>query len=297
MRWKRGRRSTNIEDRRGMGRGGGVFRTGAPGGTRRAGFGLGGGALIIVLILAWLTGFDLSQFMQPGQQSMPPSQSMPLPEQSSSGATDEASDFVSVVLADTEDTWNKIFSQANARYQAPKLVLFEDAVQSPCGMTSSAAGPFYCPGDRKVYLDLSFLRELQRLGAHGDFAVAYVIAHEVGHHVQTLAGTADQVAQAKAGASQRDANRLQVRMELQADCFAGIWAHHAHRERQILEEGDVEEGLSAAAAVGDDRLMKAAGRRVHPDAFTHGTSEQRMQWFRAGLETGSIDTCNTFAAN
>lgn len=296
MRWKQGRRSANVEDRRGMG-GGGIFRPGPR--RRRAGFGLGGGALILALLAAFFFGqfpTDILQPEMPAPSSLPQSQ-RPTGLPGAGGAADEAADFVSVVLADTEDTWGAIFSSMGARYSPPKLVLYEDMVQSPCGMSSAASGPFYCPGDQKVYLDLDFLRELQRLGAPGDFAVAYVIAHEIGHHVQKLAGTADQVMQAKSRSSQRDANAIQVRMELQADCFAGVWAHHAHRDRQLLEQGDVEEGLSAAAAVGDDRLMRMSGRRVHPDAFTHGTSEQRMQWFTTGLKSGSIETCNAFAAN
>ena len=190
-------------------------------------------------------------------------------------ANDPAAEFVAVVLGDTEETWNRVFSQAGRRYEEPVLVLFEDAVRSACGGASSASGPFYCPADRKVYLDLSFFRELdQRFGAPGDFAAAYVVAHEVGHHVQTLLGI----------------NRPGVAMELQADCLAGVWGHHANR-KQLLDPGDVEEGLGAAAAIGDDRLTRG---RVSPENFTHGTSEQRARWLRRGLETGDINSCDTF---
>ena len=211
------------------------------------------------------------------------------------GPQTEASEFVSVVLADTEDTWSTIFSSEGARYQVPKLVLYSGAIQSACGFGSAAAGPFYCPGDRKVYLDLSFLNQLERMGASGDFAVAYVIAHEVGHHIQNQQGTLGKAQRAQRSLGKRDANAFQVLVELQADCYAGVWAHHAHKQRQILEQGDIEEGLQAAASVGDDRLQQAAGRRVHPESFTHGSSKQRAYWFRRGLETGSMRACDTFS--
>ncbi len=282
MRWKTGRRSTNIEDRRGR-------RAALPRGAK-----LGGGAGILLLLAVLFLGGDLGQVISmlgsgPVSQSPGPA---PAPRE---GKTDAAADFVSVVLADTEDTWNAIFAAHGERYRPPKMVLYEGMVQSACGFNSAAAGPFYCPGDSKVYLDLGFLRELQRMGASGDFAVAYVIAHEVGHHVQNLTGTSQKVRDLQSRVGRSDANALSVLTELQADCFAGVWAHHAHRQRNILERGDVEEGINAAAAVGDDRLMKMAGRGVHPESFTHGSSKQRMHWFQTGLQSGSLDTCNTFA--
>ncbi len=278
MRWKSGRRSTNVEDRRG--------RNAAIGrGTK-----IGGGTVLLAIILGLLLGQNpLTLLQQLGGAET----STQIP--ATAGAeNDEAADFVAVVLGYTEDTWTTLFSAANARYIPPTLVMYNDQVQSACGFNTAATGPFYCPGDQKVYLDLSFLSELQRLGASGDFAVAYVIAHEVGHHIQHLLGTDRQVRQLQQRASQAQANQLSVMMELQADCYAGVWTHHTQRMHNILERGDIEEGLNAAAAVGDDRLQRMAGRPVQPEAFTHGTSEQRMQWFRTGLETGDTDQCNTF---
>lgn len=205
-------------------------------------------------------------------------------------------DFVSVVLADTEETWQAIFSQRGGDYREPKLVLFRDAVNSACGLARSATGPFYCPGDQKVYIDLSFYSDLKnRFKAPGDFAQAYVIAHEVGHHVQTLLGVSQQVQRVKQGLSQADGNKLSVRQELQADCFAGVWANHADRSRQLLERGDIEEGLAAASAIGDDRLQQQSRGYVTPDSFTHGTSAQRVRWFRIGLRQGDLKACDTFA--
>jgi predicted metalloprotease len=205
--------------------------------------------------------------------------------------------MVAAVLADTEDTWTNMFAQRRATYEPPVLVLFEDSVRSACGMASSAVGPFYCPADRKVYLDLSFFRELdRRFGAPGDFAQAYVVAHEIGHHIQTLLGLSSRVHNARARASEAEANELSVRQELQADCYAGLWGHHAGR-RDWLEEGDVEEGLRAAAAIGDDRLQKQGQGYVVPESFTHGSSEQRQRWLRRGLQTGDIDQCDTFTTS
>ena len=281
MRWQRGRRSTNIEDRRGR--------------RRSRTVKVGGGFAVIAALAALLFGNDIGPLInliggntindtQSQQQTLP---------QSAEDKT--AEDFVSVILADTEDVWGHIFSQNGGEYQPPKLVLYNDVVQSACRTNSAATGPFYCPGDYRVYLDLSFLNELQRLGANGDFAVAYVISHEIGHHVQNLVGIAAKVRQAQSRSGQSEANALSVLTELQADCYAGVWAHHAHRERQILEPGDIQEGLNAAAAIGDDRLQKMAGRRVHPDSFTHGSSEQRMQWLQTGLKSGDIRACDTFA--
>jgi predicted metalloprotease len=202
---------------------------------------------------------------------------------------------MAAVLGDTEDTWGALFQAGGARYEPPTLVLFENSVVTDCGAASSVAGPFYCPADRKVYIDLSFYRELEtQFQAPGDFARAYVLAHEVGHHVQTLLGTSDQVRKAQARASETQRNQLQVMMELQADCYAGIWAHHANRSRQILESGDVEEALGAASAVGDDTIQRRVQGEVVPESFTHGSAQQRVQWFRRGLESGSLEGCDTF---
>jgi predicted metalloprotease len=206
-------------------------------------------------------------------------------------------EFVSVVLADTEDTWGEIFAAAGRTYEQPSLVLFSGAVESACGLAQAAVGPFYCPGDHKLYIDLSFYDDLQnRFGAPGDFAQAYVIAHEVGHHVQTLLGISERNMAARRAASETEANELSVRQELQADCLAGIWAHHANRSRQLLEAGDIEEGLNAASAIGDDRLQRQSQGYVTPESFTHGSSQQRVTWFKRGYESGSPDSCDTFAA-
>ena len=212
-----------------------------------------------------------------------------------SGAEGDLANFVSVVLAETEDVWGNIFSQSGRTYEEPVLVLFSDAVQSGCGSARSTMGPFYCPADRKLYIDLSFYRDLRsRMGAPGDFAQAYVIAHEVGHHVQNLLGVSRDVQAAQRQVSQSEANALSVRVELQADCFAGIWAHSMAQKQGVLEDGDIEEALNAASAVGDDRLQKQATGRVTPDSFTHGSSAQRVQWFRRGLDSGSPNSCDTF---
>lgn len=273
MRWRSGRRSGNIEDRRG----------------RRVGrtIGIGGGAGLVLLLLFVVLGGDPSELTQvAGDQ---PTATQPPPP-----GEDEAADFVSAVLASTEDAWGQIFAAGGATYEPPRLVLFTDYVESACGLGSAASGPFYCPPDRQVYLDLGFFRELARLGGAGDFAAAYVIGHEVGHHVQNLTGTADEVRRLQARASQAEANSLSVRLELQADCLAGVWAHHADRQYDLLEPGDVEEGLAAAAAIGDDRLQRNAGRAVNPESFTHGSSDQRARWLRRGLETGELGSCDTF---
>lgn len=279
MRWKGGRRSTNVQDRRGVPAGRGMK--------------IGGGTIVIALVAMLLLGQNplslLSQLMGGALQQ----QGSPAPR---SAAEDEAAEFVSVILASTEDVWGEVFAQSGQQYPAPQLVLFSEAAQSACGFNTSATGPFYCPRDQQVYLDLSFLNELRRLGAPGDFAFAYVIAHEVGHHIQTITGLSDEVRNLQARSSQTQANQLSVLQELQADCFAGMWAKRANERSQILETGDVEEGLRAAASIGDDRLQKMSGRRVQPEAFTHGSSEQRVQWFRTGLEQGSIQACDTFAA-
>ena len=210
-------------------------------------------------------------------------------------AEQQAADFVSVVLADTEDTWNAIFKKAGQVYQEPGLILFSGQVSSACGQASAAMGPFYCPADKKVYIDLSFFDDLKRRhGAPGDFAQAYVIAHEVGHHVQNLLGTSQQVRSAQRGLGKADANILSVHQELQADCYAGLWGYHADRSRQVLEQGDLEEALDAASAIGDDRLQRQASGTVVPESFTNGTSRQRVKWFRRGIESGDVAVCNTF---
>jgi predicted metalloprotease len=274
MRWEGGRRSTNIEDRRGLGMG-----TIGGGGI---------GMLLIVLAVSCLTGTNPLALLDMAEQ-VAPQQTQQVP--TGAPANDPAAEFVAVVLGDTEETWNRIFRSAGREYQEPVLVLFDGQVQSACGGASSASGPFYCPADRKVYLDLSFFRELdQRFGAPGDFAAAYVIAHEVGHHVQTVLGISGQVRDTQQGQSRAGANQLSVAMELQADCLAGVWGHHANR-KQLLDPDDVNEGLQAAAAIGDDRLTRG---RVSPESFTHGTSEQRARWLRQGLSTGDMNSCDTF---
>jgi predicted metalloprotease len=253
----------------------------------------GGGLGTIVLVLIGLYfGIDPGVILQSTGTLAPPSQTSHV---ALSPEEQELGEFVAVVLADTEDTWHAIFQQAGGEYREPKLVLFSGAVESACGYAQSATGPFYCPADEKVYIDLSFFKDLQnRFGAPGDFAQAYVIAHEIGHHVQTLTGISEKVHSAKRQRSERDANALSVRQELQADCFAGIWAYHADRTRQLLETGDIEEALNAANAIGDDRLQMQSLGRVVPDSFTHGTSAQRIEWFKRGLATGSLSSCNTF---
>ena len=278
MRWKGGRRSGNVQDRRGRG---GMI----------AGGGIGA---VVITIVALLLGVDPDAVMMSG--GGPPAGEVAPGDPDQFRGVDEEADMISVVLADTEDTWTAIFAEQGSTYREPELVLFENVVQSACGMAQSAVGPFYCPADEQLYLDLSFFRELsERFGAPGEFARAYVVAHEVGHHVQTLLGISNEVRSAQARSSERESNAIQVRMELQADCFAGVWAHHAQRERQIVEPGDIEDALRAAAAIGDDRLQRETQGRVAPETFTHGTSAQRMQWFSNGFESGNPDRCDTFA--
>lgn len=264
--------------------------------ARGAGIGLGG--IVLVLAVSFFTGANPLQIlnMLSGLQDM----SGPVVDEQQRGPIgapkDELGRFASVVLADTEDTWKQLLPAAGHSYQEPQLVLFTGAVHSACGTTSSAVGPFYCPGDRKVYLDLSFFGDLERrLGAPGDFAKAYVIAHEIGHHVQNLLGTAEKVTRLQQRASSGQANALSVRMELQADCYAGVWGYHARRGRNLIEPGDFEEGLRAASAIGDDRLQQAGQGYVQPESWTHGSSEQRMTWLRRGLQSGDPAACNTFA--
>jgi uncharacterized protein len=290
MNWAGGRRSSNVRDVRGSGSG-----MGRP-------LAFGGGLLGLVgLVLSLLLGGDPSQLpMDPGQgqgRGQDPSAyggSGPAPG-TTDPAQDRAKDFVSVILADTEDTWPALLQPLGVRYEPPQLVLFSDGVESACGFAQSAVGPFYCPGDRQVYLDLTFFDELsQRFGAEGDFAQAYVVAHEIGHHVQQLLGLSDRVRSLQQRTDRAGANALSVRLELQADCFAGVWAHHANQQRQLLEAGDVEEGLRAAAAIGDDTLQRRAQGRVQPESFTHGSSAQRVRWFKEGLESGDVNRCDTF---
>jgi predicted metalloprotease len=286
MRWREGRRSQNVEDRRGA-------RLGGPG------IRLGGGSLLLMLLVAWLLGVNPLQILSLLAGAGDSTLQLPADPESgpvAAGAPqDEGADFVSVVLGDTEDTWSELFARSGASYQPPKLVLFSGVVRSACGTAQSALGPFYCPRDQKVYIDLEFYRDLRdRFGAPGDFAQAYVIAHEVGHHVQTLRGVSQQVHEAQQRLPEAEGNALSVRLELQADCYAGVWAHHAHRARQVLEEGDVEEGLGAAAAIGDDRIQRQTQGTVVPESFTHGSSRQRVEWFRRGLEQGDLERCDTF---
>lgn len=260
----------------------------------RAGAKLAGGGLGLLLLvgLGLFLGVDPRTLMQVVQTQQEGAVTTP---DSPTELEDEQAQFVAVVLADTEDTWNELFRRAGHLYREPALVLFSGAVESACGFAQAAVGPFYCPADQKVYIDLSFYSDLQnRFRAPGDFAQAYVIAHEVGHHVQTLLGISETVQREKAQVSELEANQLSVRQELQADCFAGIWAHHADRTRALLEQGDIEEGLGAASAIGDDRLQKQSQGYVIPESFTHGSSEQRVRWFKRGYETGDVRRCDTF---
>lgn len=283
MRWEGRRESENIEDRRGLG-------------PARIGGGLGIGGIALVLAVSYFTGVNpltLLELMSGFQNTTePPIESVP-----TGPVKDEIGRFASVVLADTEETWQQLLPKAGRPYENPRLVLFTGAVHSACGGTSSAVGPFYCPQDRKLYLDLSFFNEMsRRLGAPGDFAQAYVIAHEVGHHVQNLLGVAEKVQRLQRQAGEAEGNALSVRMELQADCLAGVWGYHAKRERNMIEPGDFEEGLAAAAAIGDDRLQKMSRGYMQPESWTHGSSQQRKAWLRKGLETGNPDVCDTFAS-
>lgn len=295
MRWKDGRRSDNIEDMR------------SASGPRMALGGAAGIARILPLLVrtkigrmvlvvgviayfgAKFLGIDLLQLAN-SPTTAGASSAQPLSPQDQ-----ELADFVSVVLADTEQTWHKKLGELNLTYQEPKLVLFRNAVNSACGYAQSAMGPFYCPGDHKLYIDLAFYEEMKsKLGASGDFAQAYVIAHEVGHHVQTLLGTSARVNEAQRQTSKEQANQLSVMLELQADCYAGIWGRYADQERQMLEAGDIEEALNAASAIGDDSLQQKAGGHVRPETFTHGSSKQRVAWFQRGFTTGKMESCNTF---
>ena len=283
MRWEGQRRSENVEDRRGLR---------VPGGAGGAGI----GTIVVVMLISWVTGVNPLLLFQAadGIGSMTGGSQAPQTAPTGAPSNDPQAEFAAVVLGDTEDTWTRIFQQGGERYQPPTLVLFSDAVESACGTNSAAVGPFYCPVDRKVYIDLSFYRELdQQFGAPGDFAQAYVLAHEVGHHVQTLLGVSERVMQLRQRASEVESNQLSVLQELQADCFAGVWGHHAAR-KSLLDSGDVEEGLRAAASIGDDTIQRRGRGRVSPESWTHGSSEQRVQWLRRGLEQGSVEACDTF---
>ena len=280
MRWREGRRSENVEDQRGSG-----VRKGAIG---------GGIGILIILAIGLLTGADPGALINSIATESGSLDNTPVVL---TAAENESADFVSVVLADTEDTWQSIFRQNGQVYRQPRLVLFKGSVDSACGFAESAMGPFYCPGDEKVYIDLDFYSELKdQLGAPGDFAQAYVIAHEVGHHVQNLIGTSDEVQRLQSRSDEVTANKYSVMLELQADCYAGVWAYHADRERQVIEAGDIEEATNAAAKIGDDALQKQSQGYVVPDSFTHGTSAQRVRWFNAGFASGDIDSCDTFNA-
>lgn len=282
MRWRDQRQSDNIEDRRGMS---------IPRGAKIGG--VGGLGLIAIVVIGMFLGIDPTVLLQSVPDIQSPSVSVQPGGQT--GVNDEQRQFVAVVLAETEDVWHDAFQKMGRTYQPPTLVLYSEAVQSACGIAGSAVGPFYCPSDHKVYLDLSFFEDLQtRFHASGDFAEAYVIAHEVGHHVQTLLGISGKVNELMSRVSSSERNRLSVRMELQADCFSGVWARQADESRQILEEGDVEEALNAASQIGDDRIQRRTQGQVVPDAFTHGSSAQRVRWFKLGFENGTPQACDTF---
>ena len=292
MKWEGNRESDNVEDRRsggGGGFGGGLF----------GGRSIGIGTIVVALVGGWIFGINPMTILnllsgggaptaqvqqQPGQSQRPP-------------ADDRMAKFVSTVLADTEDVWKEVFAKSGSTYKEPRLVLFRGATQTACGQGQAAMGPFYCPGDQKVYIDLGFYETLtRRLGAPGDFAQAYVIAHEVGHHVQNLMGISGKMDAMRGRVSKAEYNALSVRLELQADCFAGLWAQKAQTSRQILEQGDVEEAMNAAAKIGDDALQRGSGGAVVPESFTHGTSAQRQRWFDTGFKTGSVKACDTFSA-
>jgi predicted metalloprotease len=291
MLWRGGRRSSNVEDRRGGG--------GFGGGIGSGGMKVGGLGIVVILLVGWFFGVDPSALLSQIEGGSvggyeQPANTTPIPED------DEGAQFVQVVLADTEDTWSEIFKAAGETYQPPRLVLFTGRTPTACGTGAAAMGPFYCPGDSKVYIDLSFYDELkQRFQAPGDFAMAYVIAHEVGHHVQDLTGTLGQAEQLQARESDTQANATQVKIELQADCYAGVWAANAKNPegQSVMEPGDFEEGMRAAEAIGDDTLQKETQGRVVPDSFTHGTSAQRSRWFKRGYNQGDIGSCDTFAAS
>ncbi len=283
MRWKDGRRSTNVEDRRGRR---------IPGGAKGGGIGI-----ILLALVGMYFGIDPSLILNMGDAIQAPSSDSATRTVPVDPRQEQEKEFISVVLADTEDVWGQVFKELGGTYEKPKLVLFTGAVQSACGFAQAAMGPFYCPGDRKVYIDLAFYDDLKnQLHSPGDFAQAYVVAHEIGHHVQKLLGISDKVDALRRKLSKKDFNKVSVRLELQADCFAGVWANRANQMRNILEPGDIEEALNTASHIGDDRLQKQSRGYVTPDSFTHGSSAQRVRWFKQGFESGDIRTCDTFAA-
>ncbi|WP_112805079.1 neutral zinc metallopeptidase [Ensifer sp.] len=312
MEWKGRRQSGNVEDQRGaspggglggnpFGRGGGFRMPGGGGGMRGAGGGMSFGTIIFLIALYFILkamGIDMLQVLGGGggpvsQPGFEQSDGSPAPR--GSAQEEEMKAFMSTVLAETEDTWNGIFQASGEQYQEPKMVLFSGSVRSACGFASAASGPFYCPGDRKVYLDMSFFDELeQKFGASGDFAQAYVVAHEVGHHVQNLIGVLPKFNQMRQSMSETEANQMSVRVELQADCFAGVWGKYT-QQKGLLEQGDLEEALNAATQIGDDTLQKRMQGYVVPESFNHGTSEQRMRWFKRGFDSGKMAACDTFS--
>jgi len=289
MKWEGERQSDNVEDRRDAGPSGG-------GGFPIGGRGIGLGTIVIALVGGWILGINpLTLLSALSGGGMPDSAVVQQAPAQRPPADDRMASFVSTVLADTEDVWKQQFSQMGGSYRDPKLVLFRGATPTACGTGQTAMGPFYCPGDQKVYIDLAFYDTLRsQLGAPGDFAQAYVIAHEVGHHVQNLMGITDKVDQARQRMSEAQANALSVRLELQADCFAGVWGYHAQQMRQILEQGDIEEALNAAGRIGDDALQRQSSGTVRPESFTHGSSAQRVNWFKRGMQSGDLKQCNTF---
>ena len=292
MKWEGNRESDNVDDRRnegGSGFGGGLL----------GGRSIGIGTVVVALLAGWIFGINPLTILSllSGGGGSPSAQVQQQAPAQKPPADDRMAAFVSTVLADTEDVWKDVFAKSGGTYQEPRLVLFRGATQTACGQGQAAMGPFYCPGDQRVYIDLGFYETLKnRLGAPGDFAQAYVIAHEVGHHVQNLLGISAKMDQMRGRVSTADYNTLSVKLELQADCFAGVWANHAQSARQILEQGDVEEAMNAAAKIGDDALQRSGGGAVVPESFNHGTSAQRQRWFDAGLKNGSIQTCDTFSA-
>ena len=289
MRWEGNRESDNVEDHRGDGGGGGGFGFG--------GRSIGIGTIVVALIGGWIFGVNPMTILGLLSGGGPVQVSEQQQQSPRTEGTDREYKLMKVVLADTEDVWTDLFRRNGGQYAMPKLKVFSGSIPTACGMGRSATGPFYCPGDQDIYIDLDFFRLMERrFHAPGEFAQAYVVAHEVGHHVQNLMGLSDKVHNAQRNASERQANALSVRLELQADCFAGVWAHHANRARAIIENGDVEAALAAASAIGDDALQRQAGGEVVPDSFTHGSSAQRVRWFTRGIESGEIAQCNTFEA-
>ena len=290
MKWEGNRESDNVEDRRGSGGGGSS-------GGLLGGRSIGIGTIVVALLGGWVFGINPLTIINMLSGGAPPAQVQQQTPAQRPPADDRMAKFVSTVLADTEDVWKDVFAKGGATYKEPRLVLFRGATQTACGQGQAAMGPFYCPGDQKVYIDLGFYETLtKRLGAPGEFAQAYVVAHEVGHHVQNLLGISAKVDKMRGQVSQADYNVLSVKLELQADCFAGVWAYHANESRQILQGGDIESAMNAAAKIGDDALQRSGGGAVMPESFTHGTSAQRQRWFKTGLTSGSVKSCDTFSA-